>query len=71
MGAGRARRQRELRRAPAPGPRLHVRGLGLLLAGCADTASLRRAGLLDGDPDGASGALDGLAGRPPELVDYF
>ncbi|MCW2776874.1 MAG: family N-acetyltransferase [Frankiales bacterium] len=49
------------------GPLLHERGLALLWSG-AGTASVRSAGLLDGDLPGLDAAL---AGPPPVLRDYF
>jgi len=50
------------------GPTLHPRGLALLYAGAADTAAVRRAGLLDGPLPGLDAAL---AGPRPGLLDYF
>ena len=50
------------------GPSLHPRGLALLYAGAADTAAVRRAGLLDGSLPGLDAAL---AGPRPDLLDYF
>lgn len=52
----------------ARGPSLHPRGLALLYAGAADTAAVRRAGLLDGPLPGLDAAL---AGPRPDLLDYF
>jgi predicted acetyltransferase len=46
--------------------RLHARALGPWFAGSADTAMLRRAGLLDGDPKIAAG-LDALTGAPRQV----
>ena len=50
------------------GPVLHPRGLALLYAGAADTAAVRRAGLLDGPLPGLDASL---AGPRPGLLDYF
>ena len=55
---------------PADGPaaELHVRGLALLYAGAADTATLLRTGLLSSPLPGLDAAF---AGPAPELLDYF
>ena len=52
--------------------RLGARGLAAWYAGAADSAALRRAGLLSGDP-AAAAVLDALTGRPgtPRLADSF
>jgi predicted acetyltransferase len=52
--------------------RLHTRALGPWYAGSADTAMLRRAGLLDGDAKAAA-LLDALTGapRPVRMADSF
>ncbi|HEV8561961.1 MAG TPA: GNAT family N-acetyltransferase [Actinophytocola sp.] len=52
--------------------RLHARALGPWYAGSADTAMLRRAGLLDGDPKAAA-HLDALTGapRPVRMANSF
>lgn len=60
--------QGSLEPGPAGGPVLHERGLALLYSGAADTAAVRRAGLLDGSLPGLDAAL---AGPRPELLDYF
>ena len=52
----------------ARGPTLHPRGFALLYAGAADTAAVRRAGLLDGPLAGLDAAV---AGPRPGLLDYF
>lgn len=57
-----------LERAGGPAPALHERGLALLYSGAADTAGVRRLGLLDGDLPGLDAAL---AGPAPVLLDYF
>ena len=49
-------------------PTLHARGLALLHAGAADTAGLRRAGLLDGSLPRLDAAL---AAPAPVLLDGF
>lgn len=46
--------------------RLHARALGPWFAGSADTLMLRRAGLLEGDPEIAS-QLDALTGAPRQV----
>ncbi|MFC4854120.1 GNAT family N-acetyltransferase [Actinophytocola glycyrrhizae] len=52
--------------------RLHARALGPWFAGSADTAMLRRTGLLEGDPTAAR-VLDVLTGAPrlPRMADSF
>lgn len=52
--------------------RLHARALGPWFAGSADTAMLRRAGLIDGDQDAAR-VLDLMTGAPrlPRMADSF
>ncbi|RZS44683.1 putative acetyltransferase [Herbihabitans rhizosphaerae] len=52
--------------------RLHARALGAWFAGATDTATLRRAGLLDGDVNAAT-VLDALTGAPraPRMADAF
>ena len=60
--------QGRLEPADPTGPRLHVRGLALLLAGAAGTARVRALGLLDGDLPGLDPAC---AGPVPDLLDYF
>ena len=52
--------------------RLHARALGPWFAGTADTAMLRRAGLIEGDAKQAA-LLDALTGapRPARMADSF
>ncbi|WP_370247121.1 enhanced intracellular survival protein Eis [Nocardioides sp.] len=57
--------------ALAAGPRLHPRGLALLLGGAQQCANLRLLGLLDGPADHDAVLDAAFTGRPVHIRDYF